>query len=354
MTGAETPVAVGTGTRSGAIHLPPSALTSPPTTPPANQQVALHVVTTRKGQHNELRRAAFVTHVHDERRPDTVGRYISLAAEVGLPLTHLAMALAIAHPGVTSAILGPRTIGHLDDLLAGLDVTLTDDILDRIDEIVPPGTDIGTLDQAYAPPPLQQASLRRRPVGEPAATDQPATDHEAHDPLRSSRLLGQLPQQLCRQQLQLGRVGWTSEPPQRELTFDVPIDREQRRGVILLATRRARDGHDELHGGGEPWRRRGETGRTHANRQLFSKTGIRVASALQLTLELCIEIFRSQAGQTARILWFLESLAGSGRVLRRQDGARRVRGRGILGTVGKGRSIVGGRYRKIGDSETVG
>ena len=75
----------------------------------------------------------------------------------GLPMTHLAMAFAIAHPGVTSAIIGPRTMEHLDDLLAGLDVTLTDDILDRIDEIVPPGTDVGTLDQAYLPPALAAA-----------------------------------------------------------------------------------------------------------------------------------------------------------------------------------------------------
>jgi hypothetical protein len=53
-------------------------------------------------------------------------------------------------------------MSHLDDLLAGIDVTLTDDILDRIDEIVPPGTDIGTLDQAYVPPAIQFPSLRRR------------------------------------------------------------------------------------------------------------------------------------------------------------------------------------------------
>jgi hypothetical protein len=53
---------------------------------------------------------------------------------------------------------------QLDDLLAGLDVTLTDEILDRIDEIVPPGTDVGTLDQAYLPPALQRSDLRRRPV----------------------------------------------------------------------------------------------------------------------------------------------------------------------------------------------
>jgi aryl-alcohol dehydrogenase (NADP+) len=58
---------------------------------------------------------------------------------------------------------------HLDGLLTGLDVTLTDDILDRIDEIVPPGTDIGTLDQAYQPPALENPGLRRRPLTARAA-----------------------------------------------------------------------------------------------------------------------------------------------------------------------------------------
>jgi hypothetical protein len=85
-------------------------------------------------------------------------------------MTHLAMAFAIAHPGVTSALLGPHTMEQLDDLLAGFDVALTDEILDRIDEIVPPGTDIGTLDQAYVPPALQTTSLRRRPLNERSAS----------------------------------------------------------------------------------------------------------------------------------------------------------------------------------------
>ena len=84
-------------------------------------------------------------------------------------MTHLAMAFVTTHPGVTSALLGPRTMEQLDDLLAGLDVTLTDEILDRIDEIVPPGTDVGTLDQAYLPPAPQRSDLRRRPVAERAA-----------------------------------------------------------------------------------------------------------------------------------------------------------------------------------------
>jgi aryl-alcohol dehydrogenase-like predicted oxidoreductase len=124
----------------------------------------------RKGQHNDLRRAGLVKAFSDERRLDAVEQLVPLAEEAGLPMAHLAMAFAIAHPGVTSALLGPRTMEHLDDLLAGFDVTLTDEILDRIDEIVPPGTDVGTLDQAYVPPALQHPSLRRRPVDERAAT----------------------------------------------------------------------------------------------------------------------------------------------------------------------------------------
>jgi aryl-alcohol dehydrogenase-like predicted oxidoreductase len=123
----------------------------------------------RKGQQSDLVRATMFKALSDENRLDAVERLIPLAEEAGLPMTHLAMAFAIAHPGVTSALLGPRTMDQLDNLLAGIDVTLTDDILDRIDEIVPPGTDTGTLDQAYVPPALQRPGLRRRPVGERAA-----------------------------------------------------------------------------------------------------------------------------------------------------------------------------------------
>jgi aryl-alcohol dehydrogenase-like predicted oxidoreductase len=123
----------------------------------------------RKGQQSDLRRASLFRHLNDERRLDAVEQLVALAEEAGLPMTHLAMAFAISHPGVTSAIVGPRTMGHLDDLLAGVDITLFDEILDRIDEIVPPGTDVGTLDQAYLPPAIRSPSLRRRPVGERTA-----------------------------------------------------------------------------------------------------------------------------------------------------------------------------------------
>lgn len=73
-------------------------------------------------------------------------------------------------PAVTSATIGPRSMSHLDDLLASADGTLTDEIPGRIDEIVPPGTDVGSPDQsAYLPPALQRANLRRRPVEERSA-----------------------------------------------------------------------------------------------------------------------------------------------------------------------------------------
>jgi len=79
------------------------------------------------------------------------------------------MAFTIAHPGVTGALLGARTMEQLDDLLKGISVALTDDILDRIDEIVPPGTDVTHLDQAYVPPPVMDPALRRRPLAERSA-----------------------------------------------------------------------------------------------------------------------------------------------------------------------------------------
>ncbi|QKV80949.1 aldo/keto reductase [Amycolatopsis sp. Hca4] len=123
----------------------------------------------RKGERNDLRRAHLLKHLTDERRLDVVEQLVPLAAEAGLPMTHLAMAFVIAHPGVTSALLGPRTMPQLDDLLAGIEVRLTDDVLDRIDEIVPPGTNVGALDQNYQPPAVHDPGLRRRPLAERAA-----------------------------------------------------------------------------------------------------------------------------------------------------------------------------------------
>ncbi|MFJ3701438.1 MULTISPECIES: aldo/keto reductase [Streptomyces] len=117
----------------------------------------------RKGRTPDTHRAAYgFKHLSDERRLDAVEALIPVAEGAGMPLTHLATAFVIAHPGVTSAIIGPRTMNHLDDLLAGAETELDDETLDRIDAIVPPGTDIGTLDMAYAPPAIEHAHLRRR------------------------------------------------------------------------------------------------------------------------------------------------------------------------------------------------
>ena len=125
----------------------------------------------RKGQQADSHRSRFgFQHLRDERRLDVVEQLIPVAQEAGMSLTHLAMAFAIAHPGVTSAIIGPRTMDHLDDLLAGAKITLTDEVIDRIDAIVPPGTDVGTLDMAYQPPAIEQSRLRRRLPGERSAT----------------------------------------------------------------------------------------------------------------------------------------------------------------------------------------
>jgi aryl-alcohol dehydrogenase (NADP+) len=123
----------------------------------------------RRGQDNDVTRAKFHTAFSDERRLDAVERLIPLAEEAGLSMPHLAMAFAISHPGVTSALLGARTMEQLDGLLGGMDVALSDEVLDRIDEIVPPGTDVGTLDQAYVPPAIQKTELRRRPLSERSA-----------------------------------------------------------------------------------------------------------------------------------------------------------------------------------------
>src|SRR5579859_492685 len=109
----------------------------------------------RKGQQTDLRRAAILTSFRDEARLDAVEQIIPVAEQAGLRMTHLTMAFAIAHPGVTSALIGPRTMEQLDD---------------QLDEIVPPGTDVGLPDQsAYLPPAVRRPSLRRRPVSERAA-----------------------------------------------------------------------------------------------------------------------------------------------------------------------------------------
>jgi aryl-alcohol dehydrogenase-like predicted oxidoreductase len=94
---------------------------------------------------------------------DAAERLAVLAEQAGLTLIQLALAFVTTHPAVTSAIIGPRTMEHLDSQLAAADVTLAPEILDAIDEIVPPGTNLNRPDQGWEPPALTDPGLRRRP-----------------------------------------------------------------------------------------------------------------------------------------------------------------------------------------------
>jgi aryl-alcohol dehydrogenase-like predicted oxidoreductase len=97
----------------------------------------------------------------NQAKSDAVQQLTKLAGEAGMPLSHLATAFVRSHPAVTSVLIGPRRPEHLADLLAGAEVELTEDVLDRIDEIVPPGTNLNQDDIYYTPPALGDKRLRR-------------------------------------------------------------------------------------------------------------------------------------------------------------------------------------------------
>jgi aryl-alcohol dehydrogenase-like predicted oxidoreductase len=98
----------------------------------------------------------------NQRKLDAAEALAQLAEEAGISLIEMALAFVIRHPAVTAAIIGPRTMEHLESQLKAVDVTLSDDVLDRIDEIVPPGTNVNPADTGYDPPAIKDASLRRR------------------------------------------------------------------------------------------------------------------------------------------------------------------------------------------------
>jgi len=98
----------------------------------------------------------------NQRKLDAVEALVALADEAGLSMVHLAIAFTLAHPAVTSPIIGPRTMEQLESQLGAADVRLSADVLDRIDEIVPPGTTLSATDAGYAPAVLTDASRRRR------------------------------------------------------------------------------------------------------------------------------------------------------------------------------------------------
>ncbi|MFD7031169.1 aldo/keto reductase [Streptomyces sp. NPDC059917] len=100
---------------------------------------------------------------------EAAGRLIELADSIGCTLPELAVAFPTVHPAVTSVIIGPRTMDQLRSLLGGAALTLDDATLDRIDEIVPPGTNLYRPDGVWNPPALTELAQRRRPVTERAA-----------------------------------------------------------------------------------------------------------------------------------------------------------------------------------------
>jgi aryl-alcohol dehydrogenase-like predicted oxidoreductase len=90
-------------------------------------------------------------------------QFAVLAEEAGLTLVELALAFTLRHPAVTATIIGPRTMEHLESQLTAADVVLSADVLDRIDEIVPPGVTLNPDDAGWQPPALVNPELRRRP-----------------------------------------------------------------------------------------------------------------------------------------------------------------------------------------------
>ncbi len=96
-----------------------------------------------------------------ERKLDLVEELLKVASDAGISLAHLAQVWVARHPAVTSAIIGPRTMDHLTDLLAGQDVVLDEATLDRIDELVAPGSNVNAGDAGWSSPALEPSARRR-------------------------------------------------------------------------------------------------------------------------------------------------------------------------------------------------
>ena len=92
---------------------------------------------------------------------DAADALARLAEEAGVSLVHLAIAFVIRHPAVTAAIIGPRTMEHLESQLGAAEVVLDDDLLDRIDAIVPPGATVNPADTGWQNPALRPQARRR-------------------------------------------------------------------------------------------------------------------------------------------------------------------------------------------------
>lgn len=105
---------------------------------------------------------------HDPERPENIAKreaaekIFVVAQEAGMSVIDLSLAFVLSHPGVTSVIIGPRTLEQLTSQLSAGELTLSDDILDRIDEIVAPGVNLNAADGGYRPPSITNPRTRRR------------------------------------------------------------------------------------------------------------------------------------------------------------------------------------------------
>jgi aryl-alcohol dehydrogenase-like predicted oxidoreductase len=120
------------------------------------------------GKDNTSRRSARLPARYDMDDPANVAKLAAvdqlavLAEKAGYSLPELAVAFVLAHPAVSSAIIGPRTMDHLTSLLRAGDIRLDSDVLDGIDAIVAPGTNLNIVDGGWAPPWLAEPAQRRR------------------------------------------------------------------------------------------------------------------------------------------------------------------------------------------------
>jgi aryl-alcohol dehydrogenase-like predicted oxidoreductase len=97
----------------------------------------------------------------NQRKLEAADALAELAEEAGISLIHLALAFVINHPAVTAAIIGPRTMEQLESQLGVTDITLDDALLDRIDEIVMPATNVNPEDAGWENSALEPAARRR-------------------------------------------------------------------------------------------------------------------------------------------------------------------------------------------------
>jgi aryl-alcohol dehydrogenase-like predicted oxidoreductase len=97
----------------------------------------------------------------NQRKLDQTEQLARLAEEAGITLIEMAIAFVIRHPAVTSAIIGPRTMEQLESQLTACDVALSDELLDRIDKIVEPGTNLNAADAGWSDPALEPSARRR-------------------------------------------------------------------------------------------------------------------------------------------------------------------------------------------------